>query len=111
MFPGLGNMNPAQMKKMLQQFGIKSEDLAAKRVVFELEGKNLVIENPAVTVVDMQGQKTYTVMGTAKEQSAGIPAEDVQLVAEQAKVNEAAAKKALEEADGDIAEAIAKLKK
>ena len=105
-------MNPKQMQGMLKQFGIKTEEVDAKRVIFELEnGKRLVIDNPAVTAMTMQGHKTFTVMGDPKEEAgkAEIPDEDVKMVAEQASVSKEKAKKALEESEGDIAEAIAKL--
>ena len=114
LFPDMGNMDPRRMKAMMKQFGIKTEDISAKRVVFELEGgKRLVIENPQVSVVDMGGQKTYTVMGEAREEKreVGIPDSDVDMVAEQAKVSKEKARKALEETKGDIAEAIEKLGK
>lgn len=108
MFPG--GMNPKNMQRMMKQMGIKTEELDAKRVVFELGGKNLVIENPNVTAMTVQGKKTYTVVGEEKEETAGVPEEDVKMVAEQAGVSKEDAKKALEESDGDIAEAIVKLK-
>ncbi|HIH09176.1 MAG TPA: nascent polypeptide-associated complex protein [Candidatus Diapherotrites archaeon] len=124
MFPGLGGMDPRKMKMMMRQLGIKSEDLAANSVIFELEGSRLVIENPQVTVIDMGGQKTYTVVGKAREEKTagesgeaaesgtgeeGIPESDVEMVAGQAKVSAKKARKALEETGGDIAEAIEKL--
>jgi nascent polypeptide-associated complex subunit alpha len=111
MFPGMGKMNPKQMQNMLKQFGIKSEEVPAKRVIFELEDGRIIIEEPQVTAMHVQGQKTYTVMGTEKTESAGIPESDIEMVAEQAGVPKEKAKKALEETNGDIAEAILKLKK
>ena len=111
MLPGMGKINPAQMQAMMKQFGIKSEPLNAKRVIFELENKKLVIDNPNVTAVDMQGQKTYQVIGEAREESAGVPEEDIKMVAEQAGVSEEEAKAELEKTDGDIAQAITNLKK
>ncbi|MCR4335332.1 MAG: nascent polypeptide-associated complex protein [archaeon] len=111
MFPGMGGMDPRKMKMMMKQLGIKNEDIDAKRVIFELENGRLIIDNPQVSAIDMQGQKTYTVMGEAREEQGGIPEEDIKMVCEQAGVSEEEAKTALEEADGDIAEAISKLKK
>ncbi len=113
MFPGLGGMDPKKMKAMMHQLGIKSEDISATRVIFELEGgSRLIVDNPQVSAVDLGGQKTYTVMGKAREESGGansIPDSDVEMVAEQAKVSKEKAKQALEETGGDIAEAIEKL--
>lgn len=121
MFPGMGGMDPRRMKAMMRQLGIKSEDIDAKRVVFELSGgKRLIVDRPQVSAVDLGGQKTYTVMGQAREEAAGadnvsvkdeagIPESDVEMVSQQAKVSKEKAKKALEETKGDIAEAISKL--
>jgi nascent polypeptide-associated complex subunit alpha len=108
-FPGMGGMDPRRMKMLMKQMGIKNEEIDAKRVIFELDGKRLVIENPSVSAIEMQGQKTYTVAGNAKEESS-IPEEDIKMVSEQASVSAEEAKKSLEETNGDIAEAIAKLK-
>ena len=106
MMPG---MNPAQMKRMMKQLGMKSEELEVKRVVFELENGKLILESPQVTSIEVQGQKTYTVLGTETKET-GIPEEDVKMVADQTGKSEEEAKKALEEANGDLAEAITKLK-
>jgi nascent polypeptide-associated complex subunit alpha len=111
MFPGMGKMNPAQMKALMRQFGIKSEDIPAKRVIFELDEGRIIIEEPQVTAMHVQGQKTYTVMGEEKTEKNGIPESDIEMVAEQTNSSKEKAKKALEETNGDIAEAILKLKK
>ena len=111
MFPGMGGMDPRKMKMMMKQLGIKNEELNVKKVIFELEDKKLIIDDPQVSAIDMQGQKTYTVIGNAREEAGELPEEDIKMVAEQTSVSEEEAKKALEENDGDIAEAISKLKK
>lgn len=111
MFPGMGRINPKQMQAMMKQFGIDSKEIEAERVIFELKDKKIVIENPAVSVVTAQGKKTYTVMGEEKEEQKGFPKEDIEMVASSGGVSFEKAKKALEEAEGDLAEAIAKLKK
>ncbi|MBI5553445.1 MAG: nascent polypeptide-associated complex protein [Candidatus Diapherotrites archaeon] len=110
MFP-MGGMNPKNMQRMMRQMGIEPDELACTRVVFEQDGKKLVMENPTVTVMSVQGQKTYLVNGEIKEESAGFSAEDVSLVASSANVSEAKAQEALKKADGDLAKAIEALKK
>ncbi len=114
MLPGLGGMNPAQMKAMMKQFGIKSEDLDVNKVVIELtNGSKLIFDSPTVNAVDMKGQKTYTITGEATEEKGEevLSEDDIDMVAEQAQVSKEDARAALEEHDGDIAEAIASLKK
>ena len=107
MMPG---MNPRQMQRLMQQMGIKSEEIKASRVVIEREGEKIIIENPQITQIEMQGQKSYQIAGTERTESA-ISDDDVKMIAEQTGASEADAKKALEGSGGDIAEAILKLKK
>ena len=113
MIPGIpAGINPKQVEMLMRQFGIKSEEIPAKKVIFELVDKKLVIENPTVNAIDAQGQKMYQVMGEAKEEKGGDSnEEDVKLVMEQSGATKARAEKALKEADGNIAEAILKLNK
>lgn len=108
---GLGGMNPAKMKAMMKQMGINQEDVDAKRVIIECEGKNIVIDNPSVQKIIVQGQTSFQVAGETKEESVseGIKEDDIKLVAEKTGKSSAEAKKALESVNGDIAEAIVKL--
>ena len=108
MFPG--GINPKQMSQMMKRFGIKNEEIDAKEVVFVLgSGKKLIIKNPQVQAIEMQGTKTYTVMGEAREE-VGVLEEDIIMVAQQANVSKEKAKVALEKNEGDIAAAILELK-
>jgi len=109
MFPGRG-IDPRQMQKMMKQMGIKSDEIEADRVIIEGKNKRIIIENPSVTAIDMQGKKTYTVMGEEREEGRGIPKEDIEMVMKQADVNAKKAEAALKKNDGDIAEAILELK-
>ncbi|RLG20011.1 nascent polypeptide-associated complex protein [Candidatus Micrarchaeota archaeon] len=107
MMPG---MNPKQMKKLMDQMGIKSTEMDAKRVVIEREGESIVIEPAQVVAVEMQGVRTFQISGTERTEQA-LSEDDVKMVAEQADVDENAAREALKKADGDIAQAIMELKK
>jgi len=101
--------NPAQMKKVMQQLGMKTEEIKAKKVVIELEDKRIIIEEPMVSAIELQGQKTYTILGKEKIEES-FSAEDIELVMEQTKKSKEEAIKALKETQGNIAEAIMKLK-
>ena len=105
----LGGIDPKQMAGLMKKMGIKTETIEAKEVIIRGD-KTLVIKNPQVTVVDMQGQKTYQVMGTAEEKKEEKKG-DLELVMEQTRATEDEARVALDEAEGDIALAIFKLKK
>ncbi len=110
MFPGMGKIDPKTMQKMMHQFGMKSTELEADKVIIEGRGKRIVIENPSITIVDFQGKKTYTIMGEEKEESKGPSKEDIAMVAKQACVSEKKAEAALLKNDGDMATAIHELK-
>ena len=108
MFPG---MNPKMLKKAMKQMGMKQEDLDAEEVIIKLSDKELVIKNPSVAKVEVMGQETFQVSGSVEERSLKkFKEEDVETVKSQANCDEEEAKKALEETDGNIAEAIIKLK-
>lgn len=97
---------------MMKQMGLKMDELSdIERVIFEGPNREIVIEGPAVTAVNMQGQKMYQVIGgtvteNKKEKGLEIPEEDVLLVAQQANVSMERARSALEDAEGDLARAI-----
>jgi len=99
------NMDPKKMQAIMKQMGIKSEEIEATRVTIETSGSVIVIENPQVTQITMQGQKSFQIAGDVRvEQKAS--GDDIKLVMEKSGCSEEAAKEALEKADGDIAQAI-----
>lgn len=111
-----GKINPKQMEKMMKRMGIKMDEIDAQQVIIKCADKDIIIDNPQVVQTKMPGQDSYQVTGDVREETAGeiqleINPEDVKMVSEQAKVSEAKARKALEEANGDIAQAIMDLKK
>ena len=107
MLPG---MDPKQMAKMMKQMGIKSEEIDATKVIIELkEGGRLVVFEPEVVQIEMQGNKSYQISGKVhEEQDAGE--DDIKMVMETAGVSREEAMNALRETGGDIAEAIIHLK-
>jgi len=105
--------NPRQMKRMMKKMGLESNELDAEKVIIETSEKRLVFDGPQVIEMDMKGQKTYQVVGEPREEALEgqvlIPEEDIEMVSERAGVSKEEAKKALEEADGEPAEAIINL--
>ncbi|HHD15780.1 MAG: nascent polypeptide-associated complex protein [Deltaproteobacteria bacterium] len=107
-----GRMNPRQMERMMRKMGLNMEELKdVRKVVIETGSKEIVIENPAVTIMNVQGERTFQIQGKVSERSLGteIPEEDIQLVMDQTGADRASALKALEESEGEPAEAIIKL--
>ena len=108
MIPGI---DPKMLKQAMRKMGVKQEELDAKEVIIKLEDKELVIKNPNVSRVEMMGQETYQISGEVEERSLEkYKEEDVKIVMEQGNCNEKKAREALEETNGDIAEAIIKIK-
>lgn len=112
MIPG---MNPKQLKQMQRQMKKMGMDMkaldGAQEVIIRFEDKEIIISNPEVNVMNVMGQDNYQITGDAVEVEAEIviPDEDVEMVANQAGVSLDAARAALEESNGDLAEAILNL--
>jgi len=93
----------------MKQMGIKQGEIDAIRVIIETNDENIIIENPSVVKINMQGNESWQITGDSRVEESGIKDEDIRLVMEKAGVSEAEAKKALEDADGDLSEAILSL--
>ena len=111
-------INPKQLEKIAKQMGMQAAEIAADEVIIRAAGKDIIIANPQVTKINMMGQETYQTVGTAREmereeiQDASVSREDdIKLVMAQTGKGRQAVEKALEESNGDIAEAIMRLKK
>ncbi|MFA5061272.1 MAG: nascent polypeptide-associated complex protein [Candidatus Pacearchaeota archaeon] len=106
-----GGMNPAKIQGMMKKMGISQTPLNVKRVVFEMEGGNLIIDEPSVVKIKMQGQESYQITGEAREEATEVFSdEDVKMVMEKTGKGEEEVRDALEKTEGDIAEAIINLK-
>ncbi len=108
MFPGV---NPKQLNQMMKKMGMQQEELDATEVIIRTKKGDILIKNPQVSKVNMMEQTTYQVVGNEEKASTEISKEDIDLVASQAGVSKEFAQAALEDANGDIAEAILLLKK
>jgi nascent polypeptide-associated complex subunit alpha len=105
-----------QAARMMERMGMDLKEVSGvTRVTIETTKKKIVIDEPNVVLVNMQGQNMYQVTGgTTREEvlskTTVIPESDVKLVAEQTKKTVEEAQKALEESGGDLAKAILMLK-
>ncbi|MEM1579206.1 MAG: nascent polypeptide-associated complex protein [Archaeoglobaceae archaeon] len=106
-------INPKQMKKMMKQMGIEMEEIDAKEVIIKTSMEELIFRNPSVTKISAKGMETFQVIGSYEvvKLTPAISDDDVKLVMEQTNVDSETARRALIEANGDIAEAIMRLQK
>ena len=106
-------MNPRDMQKAMKRLGIKQDEIDATEVIIRCEDKDLVIQNPQVSKVNMAGNEIYQVTGQAQEQERSteveINEEDIQTVIDQTSCTNEEALSALKETNGNLAEAILKL--
>jgi len=108
MFPGL---NPKKMQAVMKQMGISQDEIPCSRVVIEKDdGGKLVINNPSVIKIKMQGQESFQITGDVSEESeeVGVSEEDIKAVMGKTNCSEEKAKEVLERT-GDLAEAILEL--
>jgi len=126
MIPG-GPRNQRQMEMMMRRMGMTTEEVpGVEEVIVRTKSKEHVFHAPEVTILTVQGVRTYQVVGTPeiRPRSAGgapvgsaaapapaappvgPPEEDIRLVMDQANVPREEAIEALFQAKGEPAEAI-----
>ena len=110
-------MNPRDTRRMMQRMGMSMDAVDdVEQVIIRTRSKDIVIEQPEVAILNMQGQKIFQVTGgTVTEKAAEhvataskpvVSEEDARLVADQTGKSVDEAKKALVECEGDLAKAI-----
>ena len=120
----MARMDSRNARRMMQRMGMQMQELSSvTRVIIQSPGKEIVIEQPTVTSINVQGQKMYQVLGgkiverspqvvsaqgvaPIEKPAIQILEEDVLLVAQQAKVSMEKARETLVKCDGDLARAI-----
>jgi nascent polypeptide-associated complex subunit alpha len=109
-----------EAKRMMQKMGMKVDTIeGVTEVLIRTATREIIIEEPVVTSVVVQGQKMYQIAGGSAHERAPsieagspeVPEEDAKLVAEQTGKTIDEARAALKESGGDLAEAILRLKR
>lgn len=108
MFPGL---NPKKMQAMMKQMGIAQEEISASKVIIEKrDGNKLVIDEPSVIKIKMQGQTSFQITGEEYEETeeVTISESDIKTVMEKTGSTEEKVRESLEKTR-DLAESILEL--
>lgn len=107
------NLNPRDLAKAMQRMGIQQQEVDALEVIIRCADKEIVIQKPQVSKVNMMGQMTWQVIGNAVERALtsvpDIKEDDVKTVMEQTNVSREQALEAIKSANGDLAQAILNL--
>jgi len=109
MLPGI---SPREMQKAMKRLGIRQEEIDANLVIIKTADRDLIIKNPQVSRVNMMGQETFQVTGEVTESEAGkaeTDEGDATTVMDQTGCTRQEAVQALEESNGNLAQAILKL--
>ena len=62
-------MNPSKMKAVMKQMGIQQEEINAEKVTIDkTDGSKIVINNPSVVKIKMQGQENFQISGDISEE-------------------------------------------
>ncbi len=105
-----GGVNPKQIQGMMKKMGIAQSEINAKRVIIECEEKNIVISDPSVMKVSMQGNISYQISGEeSEEETTSFSIEDIKMVIEKTGKGEKEVVACLKKNEGDIAQAIIEL--
>ncbi|MGP3668095.1 MAG: nascent polypeptide-associated complex protein [Candidatus Bathyarchaeota archaeon] len=112
-------LSSRELKRIIGKFGVNAKEVEdVKEVILKTSTKEVIIQNPVVTLFEFQGQKIFQIFGEKIEEKIiskelellkedeKISDEDVLLVAQQANVDFEEAKAALKECKGDLAQAI-----
>lgn len=100
-----------EMRRMMDKMGLDMNEISnVQEVIIKTDKKEIIITKPSVTEMKAKDNSIFTVTADRyEERELEIPIfseEDIQLVSQQAGVDEEKAKSALEESKGDLARAI-----
>ncbi len=118
--PGLGKIDPRQMKMAMKKMGMQTEEIEdVSEVIIRTKSKEYRFSKPSVVMVKVSGQQIYQVTGepviggaTASESVHSGPViqqEDIDLVVSQTGCTAEQARQALMQTDGRPADAIIRI--
>ena len=64
MMPGMRGMSPKQMEQMMKRMGMR--EIEAEKVTIRTKEGKIIIRQPSVSVIEVQGKRTYTIVGDDK---------------------------------------------
>ena len=111
MIPG---MNPRDMQRAMKRLGIKQEEIDAREVIIRTSDKEIIIQNPKVSKVNMMGQETFQIIGQPEEHPISsepeINEDENKTVMQQTGATEEKVRESIKENEGDLAKTILSLK-
>ncbi len=105
-----GTSDPKKLEKMMKKLNMNVRQIVAKEVVIKSEGKDIIISNPEVMIVNAMGRDVFQITGELSERT-HTNEEDIKTVMDKTGKDRDTVAKKLEELDNDLAKAIMELKK
>ena len=111
----LPNLDPKKMSAIMKQMGISQDEIDATQVIIDKADGRIIIDNPHVVKIKMQGQESFQITGEIREENEQEESDekklesDIQAIVEQTGVSRDIAAIELEKNNGDIAETIINL--
>ena len=98
------------MQQIMKQMGMNQEEIDASKVIIEHGDGKIIIDNPSVVKISVQGQDTFQISGEISEEtpSLSFSEQDIKTIIEKTNCTEEQAKETLEKT-GDLAGAILEL--
>jgi alpha-NAC-related protein len=116
-----GNINPKKIQGMMKKMGIAQKEIDANRVIIECGDRNIIINNPSIVKIKMQGQESFQISGDVEESEEGesdenssdkgVNEKDIKMIMEKTGKDKEEAAIELEKNNGDIAKTIIELNK
>jgi len=99
----------------MKQMGMSQIEIDAKRVIIEGQNKKIIIGNPSVTKIKMQGQTNFQISGDISEEEYKTEQdtleEDIQIIMEKTECSKEEAEIELKKNKGNLTETILNLTK
>ena len=100
-----------EMRRMMDKMGLDMNEIPnVQEVIIKTDKKEIIVANPSVTEMKAKDNSIFTITTDSyEERELEVPIfsdDDIQLVCQQAGVDEERARNALEESKGDLARAI-----
>lgn len=104
-------MNPKKLEKLMKQFGMRLQEIAADEVIIKCGTYQIRITKPEVAVMNVMGRNVYQITGEEKREALEPKEEDIKLVMEKTGKDRKTVVEKLKELNNDLVRAIIELRK
>lgn len=100
--------DPKKIQQMMKKLNMNVREVYADEVVIKSEGKETIISNPQIMIVEMSGKDVFQITGDVSERSSANE-KDIKMIMEKTGKDKETVVQKLKELDNDLARAIMEL--